>query len=74
MTAAEMKVRKMLEGMTTTQLLDQFELTGNMIGEHIPTVRGWYMDEIEKRYPEAFDKWLDEEEPEDTDLRKYIFA
>lgn len=72
--AAEMKSIKMLEGMTTEQLLDQFELTTNMKGQHVPTIRGWYMDEIEKRHPEAFDKWLDEDWPEDSHLRKCIFG
>lgn len=74
MTAPEKRARKTIEEMDTARLLDQFELTSDMTGEHVPTVRGWLMDEIEKRYPVAFDKWLDEDMPEDTDLRKYIFA
>lgn len=74
MESAEMKARKMIEEMDTARLLDQFELTSDMDGEHVSTVRGWLMDEIEKRYPVAFDKWLDEDMPEDADLRKYIFA
>lgn len=74
MTTPEKRVRNLVGSLTTAQLLDQFELTSDMTGEDVPTVRGWLMDEIEKRYPVAFDKWLDEDMPEDTDLRKYIFA
>lgn len=74
MTAPEKRARNLAGSLTTAQLLDQFELTSDMTGEHVPTVRGWLMDEIEKRYPVAFDKWLDEDMPEDADLRKYIFA
>ncbi len=74
MTTPEKRVRNLVGSLTTAQLLDQFELTSDMTGEHVPTVRGWLMDEIEKRYPVAFDKWLDEDMPEDADLRKYIFA
>ena len=32
------------------------------------------MDEIEKRNPDGFDKWLDSENPEDNTLRKYILV
>lgn len=74
MTAPEKRARNLVGSLTTAQLLDQFELTSDMDGEHVSTVRGWLMDEIEKRYPVAFDKWLDEDMPEDADLRKYIFA
>lgn len=44
-----------------------------MNDENIPTVRGWIMDEIEKRNPAAFDAWL-EGDAEDASLRKYILA
>ena len=74
MTAPEKRARNLAGSLTTAQLLNQFELTSDMDGEHVSTVRGWLMDEIEKRYPVAFNKWLDEDMPEDADLRKYIFA
>lgn len=32
------------------------------------------MDEIEKRNPDGFDKWLDSKDPEDNTLRKYILV
>ena len=55
---------KQLANMTTEKLIEMFELTTNMNDENIPTVRGWLMDEIEKRNPDGFDKWLDSEDPE----------
>ena len=30
------------------------------------------MDELEKRNPEAFDKWIDSEECDDYELRNYM--
>lgn len=71
MTKAEEKARKMLKSMSTEKLLEQWELTTDNNDENIYTVRGWLMDEIESRYPEAFDKWLNED-AEDENLRKYI--
>lgn len=62
-----------LKTYSTAQLLDLWELTTNNPNEYIPVVRGWLMDELESRYPEAFDKWMDGD-AEDADLRKYIDA
>lgn len=61
-----------LSKMTTEKLCELFELTGTMSDENIPTVRGWLMDEIMKRNPEGFDKWLDSDYPADNELRKYV--
>ena len=58
---------KRLANMTTEKLIEMFELTTNMNDENIP-------DEIEKRNPDGFDKWLDSEDPEDNTLRKYILV
>ena len=73
MRSAGERARKMIAAQSTEQLLDQWELTEHMEGPNVPTVRGWYMDELEKRFPEQFDRWL-EESNEDGDLRRYIFA
>lgn len=62
-----------LEKMSLEKLVELFCLTTNMTDENIPTVRGWLMDEIEKRNPEGFDKWLDED-AEDENLEKYVLA
>ncbi|MBD5504580.1 MAG: hypothetical protein HDR09_12860 [Lachnospiraceae bacterium] len=61
-----------LEKMTTEKLCELFELTETVNDEDIPTVRGWLMDEIMKRNPEGFDKWLDSDNPADKELRKYV--
>ena len=36
------------------------------------TVKGWYMDEIEKRFPKEFNTWLESETCEDEELRMYL--
>ena len=60
-----------IKRMSTKQLIEVFVMTGKNNDENIPTVRGWIMDELEERNPEAFDKWLDEY-GEDEDLYKYF--
>lgn len=62
-----------LEKMSTEKLVELFCLTTNMYDKNIPTVRGWILDEIEKRNPEGFYRWLDGT-AEDEDLKKYVLA
>lgn len=71
MTNAENKARELIAQLSMENLLVQWELTTNCNDENIPTVRGWLMDEFEKRNPEAFDEWLDKD-AEDETLRKYM--
>lgn len=71
MTWQERQGRKMCEVRSTKQLITDFINTGYMDNENVPTVRGWIMDELKKRNPEAYDAWLDDETAEDRDLRKY---
>ena len=59
MTKAESKARNLIANLTTEKLIEQFELTELVSDENISTVRGWLMDELEKRNPEAFDKWIE---------------
>ena len=73
MTAAEKKAREIISKQTLNELLTQWELTSVINDENIPTVRGWLMDELVKRNPEAFDKWLDSD-AEDESLRDYMTA
>lgn len=73
MTAAEQKAREMISKQSLDQLLTQWELTSVINDENIPTVRGWLMDELEKRNPEALGKWLDSD-AEDDKLREYMTA
>ena len=74
MTAAEQKAREMIGNLTLAELLDEWELTSKIDNPEIYTVRGWLMDELEIRNPEAFDKWLDSDEPTDEMLREYMTA
>lgn len=56
--------------------MDQWELTTEMAMTEpgAPVLRDWIMDELEKRNPEGFDKWLDDDECNDEDLRKFILG
>ena len=73
MTRAENEARELLKQQTLDDLLTQWELTAIYNNENIYTVRGWLMDELESRNPEAFNKWLDSY-CEDFELRKYMTA
>ena len=73
MNAAEQKAKEIISKQTLEQLLDQWELTNVINDKHISIVRGWLMEELEKRNPEAFNKWLDDYSS-DEDLRKYMIA
>lgn len=55
----EARARKMIAGQKLEDLIEQFEMTETIDSEGIYIVRGWLMDELEKRNPEAFDKWID---------------
>lgn len=72
MTKQEKQEREMLSNATLGDLLDEWELTTHIDDPEIFTVRGWLMDELEKRNPEAFDAWLESEECRDEDLREYM--
>ena len=64
------KVKCLLASRTTEQLCDDFILEGILFDNcspkknaekwnHLVTVRGWLLDEIERRNPEGFDRWVD---------------
>lgn len=57
--------------MSTRQLIETFIMTGKINNPEIPTVRGWIMDELEARNPDAFDAWLDGD-CEDASLWNYF--
>jgi len=63
---------EMLKGYSLGKLCDLWDLTENMNGPDVSTVRGWLMDEIASRNPDGFDSWLDQDTPEDKDLRRYV--
>lgn len=67
--APEQRARNLIGSLATSQLLDQWEMTTTMTDPNTSTLRGWFMDELEKRFPDQFDKWLDSD-CRDEDLRK----
>ena len=74
MTKQEKQAREMLSNATLGDLLDEWELTTNINNPEIFTVRGWLMDELESRNPEAFNAWLDQDDPTDESLREFMTA
>lgn len=64
---------KDLATMSLARLCDLWE-TASIAeqSENLPTVRGWLMDEIERRNPSGLDAWLEQDAPEDEDLRYYV--
>jgi len=54
----ETKKTNLVAGLTIEGLMDAFDATDSNNSPEIPTVRGWIMDEMEKRNPEAFNAWL----------------
>lgn len=63
MTPSEEKARNMLKGRTTAQLLEDWEETERApmpMTPELALVRGWIMDELEARDPEAFETWLEQ--------------
>lgn len=67
------KAMNILKQRSTRQLLDLWEMTTTNNSPYIPTVRGWIMDELSSRFPEAFDKWLDSD-TDDAMLREYVLG
>lgn len=71
---AEKNARTMLSRLSTEQLIKEFDMTEAIpISLELSMVRGWIMDELEKRNPEAFDKWLDLDYPDNESLKKYYY-
>ena len=68
------EVEKVTGAMSDESLFDSWEMSGKVSNPDAPTIRGWLMDEIEKRFPEAFDRWLDQDVPEDNELRTYCLG
>lgn len=71
---AEQDAKNLIATLDIKRILDLFEMTETMDDPSVSIMRGWYMDEIEKRYPREFDKWLDTDDMAISTLRKLIFA
>lgn len=58
MNAAEQKIATK----PTEMLIEIMELSQTDQRPEVPTIRGWVMDELERRDSEAFAAWLDSED------------
>lgn len=66
------KQQQLISSRSDSQLItDWMVLDTQEVIPEVAMVRGWLMDEIEKRWPEGFDKWIDSE---DGILTNYIQA
>ena len=70
-------VKNRLQKRTTAHLINQFIETGKMIDAGHPDsdiyeIRGWLMDELERRNPEAFAAWLENDHSDDTALFSFF--
>jgi len=62
----------LISSRTNAQLIQDWVAIETMeMSTEIAMVRGWLMDEIEKRFPAEFDKWM-ENCMEDDDIRNYV--
>ena len=72
----EIIARVIIANRTTTQLCEMFEATNEDTGAGLPAearLRGWIMDELEKRDVDAFNRWLDCEDCKLLDLPSHFF-
>ena len=58
-TTATAKIANLFSQLSTEKLIESWELTAANTAANISTVRGWIMDEMEKRNPEAFNAWME---------------
>lgn len=64
MDPSEKKARDMIAQRTTRQLISDFEESDRQpMTPALPYVRGWLMDELQKRDRAAFDEWLESTDP-----------
>jgi hypothetical protein len=58
--------------MPLRRLVEMFEMTETMEDPNVYTVRGWLVDAIQEKCPEGVSAWLENECPDDKDLRRYV--
>ena len=68
MTNTEKKARALIATLSLKLLVIQFELTEEQNSEASFMVRGWVMDELERRNSKAFNAWLDSDIPSPRDF------
>ena len=59
---AATKAAALIKAMTTRQLIDTFIVSDTSNDPNVYMVRGWIMDELERRNPDAFDAWLESDD------------
>ena len=67
MTPEEIRAKKenIIRSAPMTQLLDMWAISELLpFDQSVADVRGWLMEELQRRDPEAFDRWLDSEYPD----------
>lgn len=64
---------QLLKGRSISSLCEMYESMNNDRSENAPTVRGWIMDELEARNPEAFNAWIDDDELDNMDRPSLFF-
>lgn len=64
----------MVKGIDLEKLIEVYEHSETQPGsEEVYIVRGWLLDELEKRDPEAFDRWMGSDDfPEDSPRSYFI--
>ena len=72
MSNSEASARRQISARKTHELVFDFIATGFIRDPHIPTVRGWIMDELKQRNPAAYDAWMDCDDPTDESLLQYF--
>jgi len=75
MTAAQValaEAKKLAAAQSTETLVEGFEMTNEVYSAEMSDVRGWIMDELERRNPDAFDAWI--ESCEDSPRRFFLVA
>lgn len=73
MTTAEKNARARLADRTTEQLVMDWELTEALpMTPELPIVRGWIMDEFQRRNPEAYDEWCDDDDLDASPRRFFL--
>ena len=56
-------MKMLIAGRSDADLVEDWkELDKRKVTDAVARVRGLYMDELEKRFPEAFDRWIEGDE------------
>ncbi|MDP4117684.1 MAG: hypothetical protein Q8873_00625 [Bacillota bacterium] len=61
------KAINMLKGLSITKLIELWNLADKMeLTEEVVKTRGWLMDALEAKNPEAFNKWIENCDTDDN--------